>query len=324
MIDSLDGLVAAARAEDARVGAELGAAADVLGTALATTVTTVNPGRLVLGGPLGVLPIVVDRVRQRIQLDVDERAWPRVEGSTLGGRATGRGLARLVVRRAFATGCDRRRARREHRLSPADQVDRRVPRNRRQAGGRGPTADSRSPASSGIAVIFSDVNSDQRIPPSGRGPRSARQSSTRSGVTTRSTGTSWAAVGITPAGRSCSSCTVVTTRVSGSDQPGRGGQRELQVGESAAPLPSRVPSIRPRRSRDHEVDRGVQLGHRHPPRRPVAPAIDAAPPRRIGQVVRSSRRNRLRLGEPRHRHVKGSCRLQRALPDRQLRGVGFD
>jgi hypothetical protein len=57
---------------------------------------------LVLGGPLGVLPIVVDRVRQRIQLDVDERAWPRVEGSTLGGRATGRGLARLVVQRAFA------------------------------------------------------------------------------------------------------------------------------------------------------------------------------------------------------------------------------
>ena len=102
VIDSLDGLVAAARAEEARVVAELGAAADVLGTALATTVTTVNPDRLVLGGPLGVLPIVVDRVRQRIQLDVDERAWPRVEGSTLGGRATGRGLARLVVQRAFA------------------------------------------------------------------------------------------------------------------------------------------------------------------------------------------------------------------------------
>jgi predicted NBD/HSP70 family sugar kinase len=102
VIDSLDGLVAAARAEDAQVVAELGIAADVLGTALATTVTTVNPDRLVLGGPLGVLPIVVDRVRQRIQLDVDERAWPKVEGSTLGGRATGRGLARLVGRRAFA------------------------------------------------------------------------------------------------------------------------------------------------------------------------------------------------------------------------------
>jgi predicted NBD/HSP70 family sugar kinase len=100
-IDSLDGIVGAAAAGDAEVLAELGAAAEVLGSALATTVTTVNPDRLVLGGPLGVLPVVVERVGQRIRADVDERAWPRVEGSTLGGRAIGRGLARLVVRRAF-------------------------------------------------------------------------------------------------------------------------------------------------------------------------------------------------------------------------------
>jgi predicted NBD/HSP70 family sugar kinase len=82
--------------------AELAAAADVLGVALATTVTTVNPDRLVLGGALGVLPTVVDRVRDRIRATVDEPAWPRVEGSVWGGRATARGLARLVVRRAYA------------------------------------------------------------------------------------------------------------------------------------------------------------------------------------------------------------------------------
>ena len=101
-IGSLDELVAAALDGDTEVAAELGAAAEILGTALATTVTTINPDRLVLGGPLGVIPVVVERVRQRISIDVDERAWPRVEASTLGGRATGRGLARLVVRRAFA------------------------------------------------------------------------------------------------------------------------------------------------------------------------------------------------------------------------------
>ena len=101
-IESLDDIVIAAGAGDGRVLEELEAAAEVLGSALATTVTTVNPDRLVLGGPLGVLPVVVDRVRQRICADVDEPGWPRVEASSLGGRATGRGLARLVVRRVFA------------------------------------------------------------------------------------------------------------------------------------------------------------------------------------------------------------------------------
>lgn len=79
----------------------LAEAADVLGAALATTVTTVNPHRVVLGGTLGVLPPVVDGVRARVLDAVTERARPAVEASTLGGRATPRGLARLVVRRVF-------------------------------------------------------------------------------------------------------------------------------------------------------------------------------------------------------------------------------
>jgi predicted NBD/HSP70 family sugar kinase len=79
----------------------LAVAADVLGAALATTVTTVNPHRVVLGGTLGVLPAVVDGVRARILDAVTERARPAVEASTLGGRATPRGLARLVDRRVF-------------------------------------------------------------------------------------------------------------------------------------------------------------------------------------------------------------------------------
>lgn len=101
-IRSVTDIAAAAAAGDPAVLSELATAADVLGGALATTVTTVNPHRLVLGGTLGVLPVVVDGVRARVRDTVDERAWPQVEGSALGDRATVRGLARLVVRRAFA------------------------------------------------------------------------------------------------------------------------------------------------------------------------------------------------------------------------------
>jgi predicted NBD/HSP70 family sugar kinase len=99
---SLGDLVAAARRDDAPVVAALTEAADVLGTALATTVTTVNPHRLVLGGTLGPLPIVVERVRARIHDTVAERAWPVVEAGELGPVATVTGLARLVVRAVFA------------------------------------------------------------------------------------------------------------------------------------------------------------------------------------------------------------------------------
>lgn len=101
-IDSLPALVAAAADGDKVVLAELRAGADVLGSALATTITTVNPHRLVLGGALGAIPLVVERVRQQVFDTVVEWAWPGVEGGALGAQATVRGLARLVVRRAFA------------------------------------------------------------------------------------------------------------------------------------------------------------------------------------------------------------------------------
>ncbi|MEU6701479.1 ROK family transcriptional regulator [Pseudonocardia sp. NPDC046786] len=97
---TLDDLVAGSGRP--RVGAELAAAADVLGAALATTVTTVNPHRVVLGGVLGELPAVVDGVRTRILDAVSERARPVVEASTLGPRAIPLGLARLVARTVFA------------------------------------------------------------------------------------------------------------------------------------------------------------------------------------------------------------------------------
>lgn len=97
---SLPELVAAA--EEPAVRAALVEGADVLGAALATTVSTVNPHRLVLGGPLGALPVVVERVRAQVRATVAGRAVPQVERSTLGGRAVPRGLARLVADRVFA------------------------------------------------------------------------------------------------------------------------------------------------------------------------------------------------------------------------------
>ncbi len=99
-IRSVAALVAAAAEPDAE--AALAAAAHVLGAALAPTVATLNPHRLVLGGPLGALPVVVDRVREEVQAVVPEQIWPLVERSALGSRATPRGLARLVVRHVFA------------------------------------------------------------------------------------------------------------------------------------------------------------------------------------------------------------------------------
>jgi predicted NBD/HSP70 family sugar kinase len=99
-VDTLAGIVSGV--DDPAVLAALLDAADVLGVTLATTVTTVNPHRLVLGGALGVLPPLVQRVRERIYDTVAERARPVVEGSNLGARATVRGLARLVARRVYA------------------------------------------------------------------------------------------------------------------------------------------------------------------------------------------------------------------------------
>lgn len=101
-VGSVAGLVAAAG--EPEVEAALAAAADVLGAALAPTVATLNPHRLVLGGPLGALPVVVERVREQVRAAVPEQLWPLVERSALGSRATPRGLARLVVRHVFAPG----------------------------------------------------------------------------------------------------------------------------------------------------------------------------------------------------------------------------
>jgi hypothetical protein len=92
-----------------------------------------------------------------------------------------------------------------------------------------------------MAAIFSSVRSAHSIPVSGRFPARARQSITRSGVTTKSTGTSWPVSGISPAGRTCSSCTVVTITVSAAIIPAAEARANSRSA-NPPPLPSRAPS----------------------------------------------------------------------------------
>ncbi|MCB5280769.1 MULTISPECIES: ROK family protein [unclassified Arthrobacter] len=101
---SLDEIARAAEQGQPDVEAQLLSAAEVLGGALAATVTTVNPNRLVLGGTIGTIPYFAERVRSRVLKDVVERIAEGllvVAGAT-GDHAAVDGLTRLVMRKVFA------------------------------------------------------------------------------------------------------------------------------------------------------------------------------------------------------------------------------
>jgi hypothetical protein len=91
-----------------------------------------------------------------------------------------------------------------------------------------------------MAAIFSSVRSSQRMSAAGRGP-GRRQPITRSGVTMKSTGTSWPVSGIVPAGQTWSSCTVVTQTVCGPMRPAALASANSRSA-NPPPLPSRAPS----------------------------------------------------------------------------------
>jgi predicted NBD/HSP70 family sugar kinase len=97
-------VVQAARQGDETVEAVLRSAADVLGGALAATVTTVNPNRLVLGGVIGTIPVFAEQVRTRVLRDVVDRIADGLEvlAGAEGDHAAIDGLTRLVVRKVFA------------------------------------------------------------------------------------------------------------------------------------------------------------------------------------------------------------------------------
>lgn len=102
--ETLDDLANAAQAGDPVVLAELDEAGDQLGRALAATVATVNPHRLVLGGVLGRLPHLVSQVASRVRRDLLDRVADRlvIEASPLGETAGTRGLTRIVVDRVYS------------------------------------------------------------------------------------------------------------------------------------------------------------------------------------------------------------------------------
>lgn len=95
---------AAAAAGDPDVLRAVGSAAEVLGSALAATVTTLNPDRLVLGGDLGSLGFFAEQVGERVLADVVERIGEGlvVETGHPEDQAACSGLATLVMRKIFA------------------------------------------------------------------------------------------------------------------------------------------------------------------------------------------------------------------------------
>lgn len=103
-ITDLDAVSAAAKKGNPDVARVLEAAAAVLGKALAATITTLNPDRLVLGGKIGSIPSFVDHVRARIMADVVERiaAGLTVQAGDSGDQTSLHGLATLVMRKVFA------------------------------------------------------------------------------------------------------------------------------------------------------------------------------------------------------------------------------
>ena len=97
---------AAAEAGDPAVLGALESAAEVLGSALAATVTTLNPDRLVLGGEMGSMDFFAQQVGERVLADVVDRIGEGlvVETGHQEDVAACSGLATLVMRKIFAPG----------------------------------------------------------------------------------------------------------------------------------------------------------------------------------------------------------------------------
>ncbi|MDR6508497.1 ROK family transcriptional regulator [Arthrobacter oryzae] len=103
-LNDLDAISRAGRSGDRQVTVLLDAAADVLGRALAATIATLNPDRLVVGGIIGSIPAFVDQVRGRVVTDVVDRIAEglTVEAGDPGDQSAIQGLTSLVMRKVFA------------------------------------------------------------------------------------------------------------------------------------------------------------------------------------------------------------------------------
>ncbi|MBG6184939.1 putative NBD/HSP70 family sugar kinase [Arthrobacter sp. CAN_A214] len=102
--DDLDDVREAAGADDPGLSRILADAGGVLGRALAATITTINPNRIVIGGKIGSLPGFIRVVRARVMEDVVERIADGliIEAGHPGDQSAVQGLATLVMRTVFA------------------------------------------------------------------------------------------------------------------------------------------------------------------------------------------------------------------------------
>lgn len=89
---------------DATAVAAVRSAGDLIGNALAATVSTLNPRRLVLGGILGRLPLMAEAVHERLVADAMAPLTEHlsVEISERGESAVSIGMARLAEQREFS------------------------------------------------------------------------------------------------------------------------------------------------------------------------------------------------------------------------------
>jgi len=105
------------------------------------------------------------------------------------------------------------------------------------------------------------------------------------------------------------------------DQPGGRAERELKIGEAAALAQPRAVLADRDAAHHHQVDRG-KLVEPDPPGGAGRPADRGRLAGRLIQVIGIQGEERLRLGEPRDRHVHGLAVFERPLAHRQLRGIG--
>src|SRR5207248_4893789 len=105
------------------------------------------------------------------------------------------------------------------------------------------------------------------------------------------------------------------------DQPGRTGERELEIGETTALSQPGTVLADGHASGDDQVDR-YEIGQRDAPGRAARTPDRGGRTRAVREMIGVEEEERFGLGQPWHGHVHDLAVLQRALTYRQLCGVG--
>lgn len=103
-VQTVEDVAARVAAGDGEVTAAVARAVDHLSQVLGAIVTAINPDVVVLGGSLGRLPFVVDRIDRQVHVHVVDRAIQRLQitSARLGDHGATTGLARHLVDAVYA------------------------------------------------------------------------------------------------------------------------------------------------------------------------------------------------------------------------------